>query len=541
MAPGRPSTCQSLAQENDLAKEKDVNTYSVEANSAAAALAAATAAVKPQLFSPGMIRLWIICLIGYTVATINGFDGSLMGSLNAMEQYQDTFGLNGAGASSGIVFIVYNLAQIVAFPLCGLLGDGLGRRKTIAIGCFIILIGTAIQTPAQSMGWFIGGRAVLGLGAAIAQAAAPVYIVEVAHPSFRGIIGGMYNNFWWVGNIVASWTTYGCNKNISSSWAWRIPTLVQCFLPAIVLAGVLFLPESPRWLIAHDRHEEAERFFAKYHADGNRNAPIVRLQIDEILEEMHLYRDDNPWWDFRELFNTRQARYRTFMVVCMAFFGQWSGNNVVSYFMPLMLKEGGITNTSTQLLLNAIYPISSMIASIVGAMLLDKVGRRKMLLGGLFGALGSYVMLTAFTAEAYINTSLIYGVIISIYLFGIFFAGGWTPLQSLYPTECLENRTRAKGAGMKFLFLNIANMTNTFGVAVGIDVIGWKLYLVYIGWLCLEIVVVYLFFVETAGKTLEELSVIFGAKNPVKTSLDKSELIITTQGYGAKIDVTKVA
>ncbi|KAK6062517.1 lactose permease [Seiridium cupressi] len=484
MAPERLSTCHSQAQENDLDKENDVNTYRVEANSAAAALAAATAAVRPRLFSPGMIRLWIICLIGYTVATINGFDGSLMGSLNAMEQYQDTFGLNGAGASSGIVFIVYNLAQIVAFPLCGLLGDGLGRRKTIAIGCFIILVGTAIQTPAPSMGWFIGGRAVLGLGAAIAQAAAPVYIVEVAHPSFRGIIGGMYNNFWWVGN---------------------------------------------------------KRFFAKYHADGNRNAPIVRLQIDEILEEMHLYHDDNPWWDFRELFNTRQGRYRTFMVVCMAFFGQWSGNNVVSYFMPLMLKEGGITNTSTQLLLNAIYPISSMIASIVGAMLLDKVGRRKMLLGGLFGALGSYVMLTAFTAEAYMNTSLIYGVIISIYLFGIFFAGGWTPLQSLYPTECLENRTRAKGAGMKFLFLNIANMTNTFGVAVGIDVIGWKLYLVYIGWLCLEIVVVYLFFVETAGKTLEELSVIFGAKNPVKTSLDKSELIITTQGYGAKIDVTKVA
>jgi MFS family permease len=127
-----------------------------------------------------------------------------MGSINAMEQYHRSFGLTGSGPSTGIVFIVYNLAQLVAFPLCGLLGDGLGRRKTIAIGCFFIIIGTAIQTPATSMGMFIGGRAVLGFGAAVAQAAGPVYIVEIAHPSFRGLMGGMYNNFWWVGNSMSS-------------------------------------------------------------------------------------------------------------------------------------------------------------------------------------------------------------------------------------------------------------------------------------------------------------------------------------------------
>ncbi|ETS79836.1 hypothetical protein PFICI_07365 [Pestalotiopsis fici W106-1] len=509
--------------------------HHVEADAAATALVAATAVMKPRLFSSGMVRLWIICFFGYMVSTINGFDGSLMGSINAMEQYQKAFGLDGAGASTGIVFIVYNLAQLVAFPLCGLLGDGLGRRKTLAIGCLFVIIGTAIQTPAQTMAWFIGGRAVLGFGAAVAQAAGPVYIVEIAHPSFRGIMGGMYNNFWWIGNILASWTTYACNKTIDSSWAWRIPTLVQCFMPAIVLVAVFFFPESPRWLIANDRLEEAELFFAKYHADGDATAPIVQLQVDEIVQQMHTFRDDNPWWDFRELFNSRQARYRTFMVVCMAFFGQWSGNNVVSYFMPLMLKQAGITNTSTQLLLNAINPIFSMIAAIFGATLLDKLGRRKMLLGGLFGALGSYIMLTIFTAEAYDNKSLVYGVVISIYLFGIFFAGGWTPLQVLYPAECLENRTRAKGSGMKFLFLNIANMTNTFGVAVGIGVIGWKLYLVFIGWLCLEIAVVFFFFVETAGKTLEELEVVFNAGNPVKKSLEKSHVTFMPDGQ-MKVD-----
>jgi hypothetical protein len=79
--------------------------------------------------------------------------------------------------------------------------------------------------------------------------------------------------------------------------------------------------------------------FAKYHGEGDPNSPIVTLQVNEIIEDMKLTRDENPWWDFRELANTKAARYRLLMVVLMSFFGQWSGNNVVNYFMPEMVKS----------------------------------------------------------------------------------------------------------------------------------------------------------------------------------------------------------
>jgi MFS family permease len=134
-----------------------------------------------------------------------------MGAINQMKPYQETFGLDGEGSTTGIVFIIYNLGQIAAFPFCGMIADGLGRRLCIVIGCFIVLVGTAIQTPANSLGQFIGGRFVLGFGAAIASAAGPAYTVELAHPAYRGFMAGMYNNFWWVGNILAGWTTYGTN------------------------------------------------------------------------------------------------------------------------------------------------------------------------------------------------------------------------------------------------------------------------------------------------------------------------------------------
>jgi MFS family permease len=195
-----------------------------------------------------------------------------------------------------------------------------------------------------------------------------------------------------------------------------------------------------------------------------------------------------------------------------------------------MVKAAGITNSSTQLLINAINPIFSLIAAIYGATLLDKLGRRTMLMAGLVGALGAYIMLTAFTASAASQPNLAYGTFVSIYLFGIVFSWGWTPLQTLYAVECLENRTRAKGSGANFLFLNVAMIVNTYGISVGIAKIGWKLYLVYIVWICVELVVVYFFFVETKGKTLEELSEVFEAPNPRKASTRKVKVAVLEGG-----------
>jgi hypothetical protein len=277
-----------------------------------------------------------------------------------------------------------------------------------------------------------------------------------------------------------------------SSWSWRLPTVVQCIMPSIIMVLVMFFPESPRWLLSHDRREEAIAIMAKYHGEGDANSPLVQLQLQQITDDFAQTRSDNPWWDFRELVNTRAARYRLMMVIAMAFFGQWSGNNVVSYFLPSMLKQAGIVDANKQLLINAINPIFSMLAAIYGATLLDKLGRRKMLMGGLAGGLVAYIFLTAFTAHAAASNKLVYGVIVAIYIFGICFAWGWTPLQTLYSVECLENRTRAKGSGLNFLFLNIAMVVNTYGISVGMEAIGWKLYLVFIGWICVELAFIFL-------------------------------------------------
>ncbi|MBE3047855.1 MFS transporter, partial [Candidatus Bathyarchaeota archaeon] len=201
-----------------------------------------------------------------------------------------------------------------------------------------------------------------------------------------------------------------------------------------------------------------------------------------------------------------------------------------------MIENAGITNTDTQLLLNAINPLASLFAAIAGTTVLDRFGRRKMMIGALVSSSVFFALVAAFTAESDGNKNMAYGVIVSIYLYSICFASGMTPCQTLYIVECLENRTRAKGMSVKYLAVNIAMILNTYGIAVGIKVIGWKLYVIFVVWISIEVVFMYFYFPETAGKTLEELSTIFEAKNPRKESTKKTKVQIHDDGHVVEVD-----
>jgi hypothetical protein len=111
-----PSAENGLKQVGSSVTDEKVNVETHEITTASAALAAAVAEQKPKLLSPSMLRLYMIMGIGYLVSTMNGFDSSLMGAINAMKPFQETFGLDGAGSTTGIIFIIYQIGQIASFP-----------------------------------------------------------------------------------------------------------------------------------------------------------------------------------------------------------------------------------------------------------------------------------------------------------------------------------------------------------------------------------------------------------------------------------------
>lgn len=170
-----------------------------------------------------------------------------MGSINALPEYQQYYNLGPDGATStGLVFSIFQIGQMVA-ALFLWIPDWRGRRTAMFVGCVGVIIATVVTTVAPNLGTFIGGRFLLSFFATIAYNSAPLYLVEIAPPLYRGTIAGIFNTLWYMGSIIATFAVYGANLHIQGNLKWRLPLWLQMLCPGIVCLGVLFIPESPRW------------------------------------------------------------------------------------------------------------------------------------------------------------------------------------------------------------------------------------------------------------------------------------------------------
>ena len=255
---------------------------------------------------------------------MNGYDGSVMGSLNGMDQFHKFFNVGMQGSGIGLVFAIYTVGGILGSLVAGAICDILGRRFGMFIGSCFVVIGTIVQaTPKEgNLAQFQGGRFLVGFGVPIAVTSAPVYLVEMAYPTWRGIFGGLYNVVgYYTGAIIASWTAYGTN-HLTNNWSWRIPIIIQAVPSLIVIAFVWTIPESPRYLFANGKAEQARAILTRYHGNGNPASAIVELECAEIEASINFEAEllTRRWYDYRFLFNSRPARYRIWLVMLVTVF-----------------------------------------------------------------------------------------------------------------------------------------------------------------------------------------------------------------------------
>ncbi|KAF2663865.1 putative MFS lactose permease [Microthyrium microscopicum] len=513
------------------------------------ALAEATAQAKPSPWTRNMFMLYYCLLIATFNSCINGYDGSLMSGINTYDQYRDYFHFphDKGTPSTGIVYAIYTIGNLVGSFVAGPATDFRGRRMGMFIGSLIIVIGSCIQATSINLAQFMVGRFTIGFGCAITSSAGPAYVSEMAHPAYRGIMTGMYNCFWFIGGIPGTFVPYGTSQ-IKSDMSWRIPLWTQMVYSGIVVLGALWLPETPRWLIAHGKDEEALEIMAKYHGEGDRDSPIVQLEYREMKEDISITGSDKRWWDYSGLFKTRDARYRSMLVIAMAFFGQWSGNGPVSYYYPQMMAGIGINDKPTQLLYNGAQNIVSFGGAVTGAIFTDNWGRRKQMMFSLMIIIIFFSLITGLNATNLMpdpansgkfvakNPNQAKAIIAIVFLFGFVYGAGFTPLQGLYPVECLQFEARAKGMGMYNFFVNIASFYNTFVTEIAFTGAGWKYYFLFIFWDTFEVIFIYFFFVETKNRTLEELSEIFKSPKPVKASLEAREVIVVSDSTNTHLE-----
>ncbi|KAA1473302.1 general substrate transporter [Dentipellis sp. KUC8613] len=477
--------------------------------------------------------LYMCAGVAFLCSCGNGYDGSLMTAINGMPFYERKFNQGSLDVSTGLIFSIYTVGQMCGSLFAGQLCDRFGRRSGMFVGCVIIIVGAATIASSEAKRQFVAGRFVLGFGIAIATIGAPTYTVEVAPPQWRGRLTSLYNTGWNGGAIAAAAITLGTQR-IQSDWSWRIPLILQAAPACVVVCTVWSLPESPRWLMAHGRDAEAFAFLTNYHGNGDPNHPIVKLQTREFKEGIRTDGSDKRWWDFRALFATSNARWRFLMVFLMGFFGQMSGNGL-GYFNLSIYESLGF-GTQMQFNMNLINSCLAALTAWIAVSLEDRMPRRKVLVIGTFLCSVMLALNAGFSAkwatygDGPKNLAVGNAGVAFFFLFGIVYAFTYTPLQSLYPAECLETTTRAKGVSAKIFIISCTSFINLFCTPIAYGRIGWKYVLVYVGWDAFETVIWYFFCVETQGRTLEELDEIFSSQYPVKASKQKRKVVITETG-----------
>ncbi|KAJ9503655.1 hypothetical protein H2202_000794 [Exophiala xenobiotica] len=421
--------------------------------------------------------------------------------------YDGNFG-SPTGALLGVMTAAFSIGAVIAVPFVPFVNDRFGRKACVVIGSVIISIGAILQTAAVDIAMFLVARIILGMGIVYAISGASQLISELAYPKERSVITGLFNESWYAGAIIAAGVTLG-TYSWDSNWSWRLPSLLQILPSTLQLIFIWFIPESPRFLVSKDRHEEALEILIKYHAEGDRSSPFVAAEFHQIREtiRMEIEGTKTPW---KELVSTNVNRRRVLIAACVGLFSQWSGNGLVSYYLSKVLASVGITAKRTQNEINLGLSCWNLVTGVTGAFLTHKLPRRRQYLTSYTGMTIMFACWTAASAvyaKDHSNNSAAKAVVALIFIYYGFY-NLMMPLTYVFICEVFPFIHRSKGVAITQFFSRGGSSFNQFVNPIGLQNITWHYYIVYVVWLAIETSTIFFVYPETKGPSLEEVAMV---------------------------------
>ncbi|GAA6023124.1 hypothetical protein JCM8202_004682 [Rhodotorula sphaerocarpa] len=464
-------------------------------------------------------------------------DGSYMNGLQAMSTWNEAFG-HPAGNKLGIISASSYLPSLVVLPVFPIICDRLGRRWTAVIGGLVTIVGAIIGAAANDLGMLIVGRAIVGPGGSLLLLATNLLLNETLHPRFRAVGASVFLCFLYVGSITSSLISFGAVQGgWRSSWSWRLPTLLQALGPLVILGGLPWLPESPRYLVSKGKRQQALQILAQQHANGKEDDPLVLFELGEI--EGAIEREIIQKQGFRAFFKTKGNRHRLLILLSVGTGTQGLGNAVLSYYLAPVLILAGITSSVQQTGLNVGLQIFNLIAALIGASLTERVGRRplwKISSGAMLVAFSGLLAMSAGFAETG-KKNLGFASIAFIFLSYGAYDIAWTPLAYSYTTEILPYSLRASGISLLIWVQNATLCANQWVNPIGLGAAGWKFYFLFIATIIFFNIMVWWKFVETKGLSLEEVCLIFDG-NEATNMHDRKEAADAQVKYDRKMRET---
>ncbi|PNY23877.1 D-xylose-proton symporter [Tolypocladium capitatum] len=491
-------------------------------------------------------------LFGYEQGAVSGVLKMESFAAEFPRVYLDS-GLKGWFVST--LLLVAWLGALVNGPVV----DHFGRRGSMLAAVVVFVCGSALQAAASTTGVLFGGRAVSGFAIGMLTMIVPMYLSEVSTAGIRGTLVGLQQLSITVGILVSYWLEYGtqyiggtrCAPDIpytggtessrkfdpihdagpngctgQDGAAWRVPFALK-IAPALVLGvGMLFLPESPRFLLMRkDEEDKALKSLARLrrvHPDSD-SLRVEYLSIKaEVLFDESVARVKHPGKSgvslyvaqYASLVSTWPAFRRLAVGCCVMFFQQFTGCNAMIYYAPTIFGQLGLSGDTTSLLATGVYGVVNTLSTLPALFLIDKVGRRPLLMCGALGMFVSLVIVGtivgAYGPDLRSHRSAAWAGIAFIFIYDVNFSYSFGPVGWLLPSEIFNVGNRSKAVAITTSTAWMSNFVIGLVTPDMLEAIGWGTYIFFAAFCLMALAFTYFFVPETKGRSLEDMDVAFG-------------------------------
>ncbi|KEF59375.1 uncharacterized protein A1O9_04219 [Exophiala aquamarina CBS 119918] len=495
----------------------------------------------------GKPLIWVILAVSGCAILFFGYDAGVMALVNVNPDYLRNMGTTSgtsrdAAANGGLVSLWFG-GFLIGAILVGLYADKIGRLKTMIVGCAWAAFGAALQASAQNFTWMAFARIIGGIGCGHLNAVVPIWTSELADAHLRGAFVAVEFTLAVGGICGVYWIEYACLKTQGAGFAWRFPLALQIVFLIILVLVVPFMVESPRHLAATARYHEARHVLQK--ARLNPSPEKIEAEMTEILDAIRLEArsTSKSYWSMLFTKDHLHTRRRLLLGAGVQVMQKFTGIDFITTYAPQMFALSGYSGTKSDILAggNLISYTASLALSIY---LIDRVGRRKLMLIGcsvmgvllIVGGVLAHLVNKNEANEAQAQ-KFGAGVAAVLYLYTFAYGSTWLTVCWVYPTEIFPLASRAKGVAFATIAFSIAGGIVNEITPYLIKAIGFWIFILFAFVNFGMLVPIFLFYIETAGRHLEDLDLLFAGNSNIawraekeyeaeKTSLDKEKAIL---------------
>ncbi|KAL7184036.1 hypothetical protein ACSBR2_026251 [Camellia fascicularis] len=457
------------------------------------------------------------CMMAAMGGVIFGYDIGISGGVTSMESFlkrffpevytkmkEDTKISNYCKFDSQLLTSFTSslyVAGLIASFFASSITKAFGRKPSILVGGAAFLAGAALGGAAFNVYMLIFGRVLLGVGVGFANQSVPLYLSEMAPPRYRGAINNGFQFSVGIGALSANLINYGTEK-ISGGWGWRI-SLAMAAVPASILTlGAFFLPETPNSLIQRSNNLQQ----AKSMLQRVRGTEDVQAELDDLIKASEISKTIKQ--PFKKILE-RKYRPQLVMSIAIPFFQQVTGINVIAFYAPVLFRTIGL-GESASLMSAIVTGLVGTGSTFISMLIVDKYGRRALLIVGGVQMLVSQIMVGAFLLTQLgdhggVSRGYALVVILSICIYVAGFGWSWGPLGWLIPSEIFPLEIRSAGqsinVAVNFLFTFI--VAQTF-LSMLCHFKSW-IFFFFGGWVVVMTGFVYMFLPETKNVPIEQM------------------------------------